>query len=85
MMKGGSAFFLDTGQRVLGVTAAHVVTECLQDENDPQFVQCMVGSKTKSHPYKTRNFELCVFEPVFKRHNPLLFPEEAVRYDGRLP
>lgn len=44
MMKGGSAFFLDTGERVFAVTAAHVVEECLQDTKSETFVQCMLGS-----------------------------------------
>jgi hypothetical protein len=43
-MKNGSAFIIDTGQRVFGVTAAHVVTECLRDRDNPQYVQCMLGS-----------------------------------------
>src|SRR5271166_6530579 len=30
-MKGGSAFFIDTGECVFAVTAAHVIEECLQD------------------------------------------------------
>jgi hypothetical protein len=45
MMKGGSTFFLNTGQRIFAVTAAHVVQECLQDTKLRTFVQCMVGSK----------------------------------------
>ncbi len=45
MMKGGSAFFLDTGERTFAVTAAHVVEECLQDTKSRTFVQCMLGSK----------------------------------------
>lgn len=45
MMKGGSAFFLDTGEAIFGVTAAHVVEECLQDTKLRTFVQCMIGSK----------------------------------------
>jgi hypothetical protein len=48
MMKGGSAFFLDTGERIFAVTAAHVVEECLQDTKSSTFVQCMLGSKLGS-------------------------------------
>ncbi len=44
MMKGGSAFFVDTGERTFGVTATHVVEECLQDTKSRTFVQCMLGS-----------------------------------------
>ena len=43
MVKGGSAFFLDTGERIFAVTAAHVVEECLQDTKSRTFVQCMLG------------------------------------------
>ena len=45
MIKGGSAFFLDTGERVFAVTASHVVEECLQDTRYGTFIQSMVGSK----------------------------------------
>jgi hypothetical protein len=44
MMKGGSAFFIDTGERIFGVTAAHVVEECLRDTRSKAFIQCMIGS-----------------------------------------
>lgn len=44
-VKQGSAFFLDTGERIFAVTAAHVVTECLEDTKSGMFVQCMIGSK----------------------------------------
>ena len=44
MAKGGSAFFVDTGERILAVTASHVVEECLQDTKSRTFVQSMVGS-----------------------------------------
>ena len=44
-MKGGSAFLIDTGVRTFGVTAAHVVTEYLQDTKSPQFAFCLLGSK----------------------------------------
>ena len=43
-MKSGSVFFLDTGERMFGVTAAHVVEECLADSRSPTFVQSMLGS-----------------------------------------
>jgi hypothetical protein len=45
-MKGGSAFFIDTGERVFAVTAAHVVEECLEDTRSPAFIQCMLGSSS---------------------------------------
>jgi hypothetical protein len=45
LMKGGSAFLIDTGVRTFGVTAAHVVTEYLEDTKSPQFLRCMLGSK----------------------------------------
>jgi len=44
MTKGGSAFFLNTGERIFAVTAAHVVKECLQDTKSRMFIQCMIGS-----------------------------------------
>lgn len=44
MLKGGSAFFIDTGERVFAVTASHVVEECLQDTKSRAFIQCMPGS-----------------------------------------
>src|SRR5215471_15001209 len=43
-MKNGSVFFLDAGQGSFAVTAAHVVTECLEDSKSSMFVQCMIGS-----------------------------------------
>ena len=49
LMKNGSMFLLNTGTRVIAVTAAHVVEECLQDTKSSAFVQCMVGSKL-GHP-----------------------------------
>jgi hypothetical protein len=38
MMKSGTAFFLNTGKGLFGVTAAHVTDECLQDASSPNFV-----------------------------------------------
>lgn len=46
-LKGGSLFFLDTGTRMFGVTAAHVVEGCLNDGKSSPFVQCMLGSNGK--------------------------------------
>jgi hypothetical protein len=43
-IKNGSMFFLDTGESMFGVTASHVVDECLADSRLPTFVQCMIGS-----------------------------------------
>jgi hypothetical protein len=42
-VKGGSAFILDTGESVFGVTAAHVAQQCLQDAGRRNFVQSMLG------------------------------------------
>jgi hypothetical protein len=47
MMKTGSLFFLDAGKGAFAVTAAHVVTECLNDSRSPMFVQCMIGGHGK--------------------------------------
>ena len=44
MVKSGSVFFLDTGARLFAVTAAHVVTECLNDSKSSQFVGAMIGA-----------------------------------------
>ncbi len=43
-VKGGSLFFLDTGEGVFAVTAAHVVATCREDSRSPKFVQSMIGS-----------------------------------------
>ena len=43
-IKGGTAFFLDTGETTFGVTAAHVVTEYFEDTKSPSFVQVMLGT-----------------------------------------
>jgi hypothetical protein len=43
-IKGGTAFFLDTGEAIFGVTAAHVVTEYFEDTKSPSFVQIMLGT-----------------------------------------
>ena len=51
-MKNGSIFFVDAGQGVFGVTAAHVVVECLRDTKSPMFVQCMIGRHGEiAHPF----------------------------------
>ena len=44
MMKGGSAFFIDTGECVFAITASHVVEECLEDTKSRTFIQCMLGT-----------------------------------------
>jgi hypothetical protein len=46
MVKNGSVFFIDAGKGAFGVTAAHVVTECLNDSKS-MFVQCMIGHHGK--------------------------------------
>jgi hypothetical protein len=43
-LKGGSLFFLDTGEATFAVTAAHVVVECFKDTKSPMFVQSMIGT-----------------------------------------
>jgi hypothetical protein len=43
-MKSGSIFFVNAGEGVFGITAAHVVEECLSDSRLATFVQSMVGS-----------------------------------------
>jgi hypothetical protein len=50
MVKNGSVFFLDAGQGVFAVTAAHVVLECLEDSKSPDFLKCMIGGNGKSVP-----------------------------------
>ncbi|MGD1035609.1 MAG: serine protease [Roseiarcus sp.] len=44
-LKNGTTFFLDAGQGVFGVTAAHVVTECFHDCQSDAFVGCFVGGE----------------------------------------
>ncbi len=41
-MRNGSLFFLDTGEGVFAVTAAHVVEKCLE-HSEHQTFQCMIG------------------------------------------
>ena len=43
-MKSGTLFFLNTGERLFAVTAAHVVQECLDDTRSPMFLQSMIGA-----------------------------------------
>jgi hypothetical protein len=45
-MKGGSCFFLDTGEATFGVTAAHVVQEFLNDTRT-QEVHCAIAAHDK--------------------------------------
>jgi hypothetical protein len=45
IIKGGTAFLLDTGKRIFAVTACHVVEECFADTRSRQFIQCMIGGK----------------------------------------
>jgi hypothetical protein len=42
-ISGGSIFFLNTGANLFAVTAAHVITACLEAHGDAGFVQCMIG------------------------------------------
>jgi hypothetical protein len=46
-MKGGTVFFLDTGEAVFGVTAAHVVTEFFKDSKTPN-VHAAIAAHDKS-------------------------------------
>lgn len=50
-LQNGSIFFLDAGAGVFGVTAAHVVRSCQQDERDAAFRGCMVATY-ESAPYR---------------------------------
>jgi len=43
LVKNGSLFLVDAGEGAFAVTAAHVVSECLNDTKSPMFVQCMIG------------------------------------------
>jgi hypothetical protein len=43
-IKNGSVFFLDAGEGLFAVTAAHVIKECMDDTKSPMFVQCVIGS-----------------------------------------
>jgi hypothetical protein len=44
-LKNGTAFFLNAGEGVFGVTAAHVVIECFRDCRSDAFLGCFVGGK----------------------------------------
>jgi hypothetical protein len=46
-MKGGTVFFLDTGEAVFGVTAAHVVLEFFEDSRTPN-VHAAIAAHGKS-------------------------------------
>jgi hypothetical protein len=50
LTKGGSAFFLDTGESLFAVTAAHVVEECFADTRSRRFVQCRLAGDGRSLP-----------------------------------
>lgn len=41
--KNGTMFLLDTGCRIIGVTAAHVVIDCFDDTRKPTYLGCMIG------------------------------------------
>ena len=43
--KNGSAFFLDTGERLLGVTADHVIAEWRRDRTEHDEVHCFLGGQ----------------------------------------
>jgi hypothetical protein len=49
-IKGGSVFFLDTGQAKFAVTAGHVVQEFF-DDSRTQRVTCIIGANGK-HPIR---------------------------------
>jgi len=49
-IKNGSVFFIDAGEGVFAVTAAHVVTQCLVATRSPCFVQCMIGGNGNTVP-----------------------------------
>ena len=46
--KNGTAFFLDTGERIFGVTAGHVVDECFKDVRRQAFGGCFIGGHGRS-------------------------------------
>ncbi len=82
-LKGGSLFFLDTGRRIFGVTAAHVVETCLDDEKSSLFVKCMLGSDGKeSLPFKPKE-RLIDFHPEIDIAT-LHFSADEINYIGRL-
>lgn len=81
-LKSGSLFFLDTGSRIFGVTASHVVEACLEDTKSPSFVQCMLGSNGKT------SLPFMLGDRLIDAHHDvdiatLHFSEEEIRYMGR--
>ena len=45
IVTGGSAFFVNTGEKVFAVTASHVVEKCLADSKSQAFSGCTLGSE----------------------------------------
>ena len=83
-LQNGSLFFLDAGQGVFGVTAAHVVTACLQDAEDPAFRQCRVAR------HEATPFQINLRERVIALHEgmdiaTLRFTAEEVKAINRTP
>jgi hypothetical protein len=79
--KSGSLFFLDTGSRVFGVTASHVVEACLEDTKSSAFVQCMLGSNGKT------SLPFMLGDRLIDAHHDvdiatLHFSAEEIRYTG---
>lgn len=55
-LQNGSLFFLDAGFGVFGVTAAHVVRSCFEDENSAAFGGCMIATHERAPcPINLRN------------------------------
>jgi hypothetical protein len=78
----GTIFFVDTGQAVFGVTAAHVVTACFEDTKKPTFVQCMVGRENQIA------FPISIGDRVIDAHPDidiatLRFTAEEIQHIGR--
>ncbi len=81
-VKNGSLFFLDAGEGAFGVTAAHVVTECLRDSQSPEFVQCMIGRDGEvAYPIVIRDRIIAVHEALDIA--TLRFNADEVQHIGR--
>jgi hypothetical protein len=80
-IKGGSAFFLDTGSETFAVTACHVVEQCFADSKLPTFVQAMIeGRRGRAIPLHLGRGETRVHDGDPCRRSRLA--ERAVGRDG---
>lgn len=80
-LQNGSLFFVDAGLGVFGVTAAHVVESCLEDESSAGFRSCMIARNGTPYPINLSERIIC-------RHKEmdlatLRFSEAEVREIGR--